>query len=61
MKFSNKKSIVNFLKSYHASMEKAKNFMKSGDVNMYLGEIIEAEKIMNEVKILVANHQRKSI
>lgn len=50
MTLSKKKMLVNFINSYQKSMQKAKEMMQQGDLNNYMYEIIEAEKIMKIIK-----------
>lgn len=44
MKFFYRRRLVVFLKKYRLAKERAKDFMKQGDLNNYLKTLIESEK-----------------
>jgi hypothetical protein len=39
-----KRRLVIFMKHYRLAKEKAKNLMSTGDINVYLKELVETEK-----------------
>jgi hypothetical protein len=46
--------IIIFINKYRGAKKKAKRFMKKGDLQNYIGQLIEAQKSKNEIKTIIA-------
>jgi hypothetical protein len=46
--------IIIFINKYRGAKKKAKNFMKNGDLQNYIGQLMEVQKSKNEIKTILA-------
>ncbi|WMJ72933.1 hypothetical protein RCC89_07125 [Cytophagaceae bacterium ABcell3] len=53
MELIKKVKLRSFYKAYQLTMKRANQMMQKGDINKYMLEIIEADKIMKSIKSLV--------